>query len=517
MKQSTISKAIFWPVLLIVAAMSIPVLQNPKEGTAALGSLHHLIAQNLGSLYLWVVIIALGFLLWLAFGKYGNIKFGDADTKPEFSTFSWLAMLFTAGIGASITYWSAIEWAYYYTSPPFGAEPKSLQAADWASTYGLFHWGFSAWVLYCLPALPIAYNLYVRKNPSVRLSAACEGVLKKGANSWLGKVIDICFMVGLIGGIGAALGLGLPLITEGVSALFGIPRSNTLDWVLIVVLTLIFCVSTYFGLKKGLKKLANMNTYLFLGLSLFVLLAGPTLFIISRFTDSVGFLLQNFFRMSFYTDSIAESGFPEAWTIFYWAWWIACAPYMGIFVAKISKGRTIKQVILAECIGGTIGCWAAFAIFGNTGLFLELKKLVPVIDILEQKGGEAAIAAIYQGIPGGSIALLAITIITLIFLSATLDSSSFTLASVASPRLGMDEEPARWHKVLWALVLELEAFAMMFGGGLHALQSVVVIVSLPLVLIIAMAAVSLMKWIKEDEAKNRLERNPKADMTNKTA
>ncbi|MGE7682836.1 BCCT family transporter [Peribacillus simplex] len=500
MKQSNVDKAIFWPALAILAALSIPVLLNPKQGTAILGDLHHLIAESLSSLYLWAVVAALGFLIWLAFSKYGKIKFGAPDTKPEFSTFSWLAMLFTAGIGASITYWSAIEWAYYYTAPPFGAEPKTAAAADWASTYGLFHWGFSAWVLYCLPALPIAYNLYVRKNPSVKLSSACEGVLKKGANSWLGKAIDVFFMVGLVGGIGAALGLGLPMISEGISELFNIPRSFMLDMTLIVALTLIFCVSTYFGLKKGLKRLANINTYLFLALSAFVLLAGPTLFIISRFTDSVGILLQNFFRMSFYTDSVANSGFPEAWTIFYWAWWFACAPYMGIFVAKISKGRTIRQVIFAECIGGTVGCWATFSIMGNTGLYFELNKLVPVIDILEKKGGEAAIAAIYQGLPGGSVALLAIMIITLIFLSATLDSSSFTLASAASKKLSIDQEPAGWHKIFWALVIELVAFSMMFGGGLHALQSVVVITSVPLILIMAMASISLIKWIKEDQA-----------------
>ncbi|GED12333.1 BCCT family transporter [Aneurinibacillus migulanus] len=504
MKSSNIDKAIFWPALAIVAILTIPIFLNPKQGTAALGKIHHVITESLGSVYLWAVIAAVVFLLWLAFSKYGNVKFGDPDTKPEFSTPSWLAMLFTAGIGASITYWCGIEWAYYYTAPPFGAEAKSMQAIDWAATYGLFHWGFSAWALYCLPALPIAYNLYVRKKPSVQLSAACEGVLKKGADSWLGKAIDVFFIFGLIGGMGAAFGLGLPLISEAVAALFGMTRSITLDIILIIILTLIFCISAYFGLKKGLKRLANMNMYLFLALSVFVLLAGPTLFIISRFTDSVGVLLQNFFRMSFYTDSVAKSGFPEAWTIFYWAWWFTCAPYMGIFVAKISKGRTIKQIILAECIGGTIGCWVAFAIFGNTGLYMELNKIVPVSDILETKGAEAAIISIYQGLPMSGIALLAISIITLIFLSATLDSSSYTLANVASRKVSLDEEPARWHKLVWALAIEVVAFSMMFSGGLHALQSVVVITSVPLVLIMAMSAISLVRWLKEDEEKNRV-------------
>jgi len=506
MKTSHVDKAIFWPALLLVAILSIPVLLLPQAGTEALGKLHHLITESLGALYLWGTAAALGFLIWLACSKYGNVKFGAPDTKPEFSTGSWLAMLFTAGIGASITYWSAIEWAYYYTAPPFGAESKSAPATDWAATYGLFHWGFSAWALYCLPALPIAYNLYVRKNSSARLSVACEGVLKKGSNSWLGKAIDICFMFGLVGGMGATFGLGLPLISQATSQLFGITRSTTVDLLLIGLLTLIFGVSAYFGLKKGLKRLSTINMYFFLAISLFVLVAGPTLFIVSRFTDSVGILLQNFFRMSFYMDSVTKSGFPEAWTVFYWAWWLTCAPYMGIFVAKISKGRTMRQVILAECIGGTLGCWAAFAIYGNTGLFLELQKIVPVTDILHAKGAEAAIVSIYQGMPMGSMTLMVLTIITVIFLSATLDSSSYTLASVASRPLSVDKEPARWHRLVWALVLEVVAFSMMFGGGLHALQSVVVITSVPLLAILAMSSISLLKWMREDQEGTSLQR-----------
>lgn len=310
-------------------------------------------------------------------------------------------------------------------------------------------------------------------------------------------------MFGLIGGIAAALGTALPMIAAAVSHLFGITPGVTLDMAIIGVYTIVFVSSAYFGLKKGLKRLCDMNIYLFLALSLIVLVLGPTLFIIGRFTDSVGILLQNFFRMSFYMDSVGKSGFPEAWTVFYWAWWVACAPYMGIFVARISRGRTIKQVIVAECIGGTLGCWLAFALFGNTALHMELNKIVPVIDIMEKQGADAAIVAIFQGLPLGTLALVIFTLITVIFLAATLDSAAYTLASVASRQVELAGEPARWHRVMWALVLNVVAVSMMYSGGLHALQTVVVLTSFPLVFILALTCVSLVRWLREDEAQQK--------------
>jgi BCCT family betaine/carnitine transporter len=495
MKQPKVDNGIFWSALVIIAILSVPVLIDPERGNAMLGNVLNFITGKFGTLYLWGAAVAFGILVWLAFGKYGNVKFGDSDTKPEFSNMSWIAMLFTAGIGSGLMYWGTIEWAYYYTAPPFGVQPKSVEAADWAATYGLFHWGFTAWAIYCIPSLPVAYALYKKKQQSLRLSTVCRGVKP---DSLLAKAIDVIFMFGLIGGVGTSLGLATPLISEGVSQLIGIPKGLALDVGIIVVWTLMFGGSVYFGLNKGLKILSDINVYLFIAIAAFIIIFGPTAFILSRFTDSVGLLLQNFVRMSFYTDSVGGSGFAESWTIFYWAWWVAYAPFMGMFVARISKGRTIRELVVAECFWGTLGCWLSFALLGNSGMYFELNKIVPVIDILNQSGAPAAILAVIKGLPLGDVIMPLFVILTMLFLATTLDSSAYTLASVASKDLHPDAEPARWHRVFWAVVLGAVAIIMFYGGGLKALQTLSIITAFPLLFVLGLMTVSFLKTLKED-------------------
>ncbi|MEB3100587.1 BCCT family transporter [Ferviditalea candida] len=515
MKQPKIDKIIFFSAVAVIAILSILLLADPETGTKIFGNALIFITGKFGTLYLLGCAAAFGMLVWLALGKYGNIKFGDPETKPEFSTKSWVAMLFTAGIGSGLMYWGTIEWAWYYLYPPYQVEPKSVEAANWAATYGMFHWGFTAWAIYCLPALPIAYAMYVRKYKNARLSTACAGVIgEKHAQGIVGKVIDVFFMFGIIGGVGTSLGLATPLISQALSTMIGVEKSMTLDAIIIVAWTIIFGLSVYTGLKKGLKILSDINAWLFIGVALFIFVFGPTVFILSRFTDSLGLLLQNFVRMSFYTDSVGGSGFAEGWTIFYWAWWVAYAPFMGIFVARISKGRTIRQLVAAELIGGTLGCWLAFAVLGNTSMSLQLAFAkdpaagVDVAGIMEKSGEPAAIVATFQALPGGFLLLGAFTILTLIFLATTLDSSAYTLADAASKEIEDGQEPAKWHRLFWAIALGAIAIILMYGGGLKALQKLSVITSFPLIFILGIASYSFLKWLREDEIKVR---NQEAD------
>ncbi|WP_134703852.1 BCCT family transporter [Ammoniphilus sp. YIM 78166] len=507
MKPPRIDKVIFSSAVAIIVVLSVLLLADPEQGSKVFGDALSSITGKFGTLYLWGCAAAFGLLIWLALSKYGHVKLGDEDTKPEFSTGSWIAMLFTAGIGSGLMYWGTIEWAWYYLYPPYGVEARSVEAADWAATYGMFHWGFTAWAIYCLPALPIAYAMYVRKYKNVRLSTACAGVIgEKHAQGLVGKVIDVFFMFGIIGGVGTSLGLATPLISESLSTMFGVEKSLTLDTFIILAWTVIFGLSVYSGLQKGLKILSDMNAWLFLAIAVFIFVFGPTVFILSRFTDSVGLLLQNFTRMSFYTDSVGGSGFSEGWTIFYWAWWVAYAPFMGIFVARISKGRTIRQLIAAELVGGTLGCWIAFAVLGNTSMSLQLafqkdpSTGADIAGILEKSGEPAAIVATFQALPGGVILLAAFTILTLLFLATTLDSSAYTLADAASRDLEDGQEPAKWHRLFWAVTLGAIAIILMYGGGLKALQNLSVITSFPLIFVLGISTYSFMKWLKEDYA-----------------
>ncbi|WP_100401934.1 BCCT family transporter [Bacillus sp. FJAT-42315] len=500
MEQTKVDRGIFFAALAVISIFTVPVLINPEKGNQFLSSILSFISGKFGTLYLLAAFLIFVGLIFLAVSKYGKIVLGNPKEKPEFSTTSWLAMIFTSTAGSSLLYWGFIEWSYYFTAPPFGISPESTEAAEWASTYGIFHWGFIGFSIYCLPTIALAYVLYVKKVPSLRLSSACRGVLGDRVDGWLGKCIDVMFMLGIVGGVGTSLGLGTPMLAEAISQLFGIPRSLQLDIIIIVLWTGIFSASLYFGLKKGLKVLSDINIYIYLAFAAFFFIVGPTVFIVEKFTDSMGLLIQNFIRMSLYTDAVGGSTFAQDWTIFYWGWWFALAPFMAMFTTRISKGRTIRGIVAAMCVAGTLGCALAFTVFGNTSLYFELNNIVPVVDILTNEGAPVAIVAMIKSMPLGSTVLLAVFIVlAFIFLATTIDSAAYTLSFMSSKASTENQEPTRWIRLFWAGVIGSVAIILMYGGGLSALQTLSVITGFPILFIFILVAISLYKWLKEDE------------------
>ena len=512
MQGPKIDKAIFWTALIVITVLVSPLILFEEASKAVLNVLFDFATKQLGWSFLWFTIGAFFILAWLALGRFANVRFGGPSARPQFSMASWVAMLFCAGIGASVMYWGTIEWAYYYSGPPFGIEPKTTKAAEWAAMYGLFHWGFTAWAVYCIPTLPLAYMLWNKKRAVLRLSAACEPVIgAKAAAGWPGKIIDVMFMFGLIGGIGTSMGLGTPMLSAGIAELFGVARSFTLDVIVVIIWACIFGASVYSGLEKGIKVLSDINLWLIFVILGFTFLFGPTVFMLSTFTNSIGLLTSNFIEMSFWTDPIAEGGFPQGWTIFYWAWWIAYAPFMGLFVARISYGRTIRQLIVAEVLGGSLGCWLFFGILGNTGMYFDLNGIVPLSEILNTQDGAAAVVATVVGIGENAslfglslsfiapLLLVVFIVLAFIFGATTLDSSAFTLASVATEEQeDANTEPARWHRLFWAIVLAVVSLSLMYLGGLKPLQTASIVVGLPLMVVLAMIVVSFFRWLEQD-------------------
>ena len=500
MNGPKLDKTIICVSLIVIAGLVVPLIIAPEAGQKFLGKLLSITTNKVGWAYLWFTIAAFGILVYFAMGRFAHVKFGGPDAEPEFALPSWIAMLFCAGIGASVLYWGTIEWAYYYSGPPLGIEPKTAKAAEFAAMYGMFHWGFTAWAVYCIPTLPLAYLLWNRRRSVLRLSAACEGLIgKRAANGLIGKVIDILFMFGLIGGVGTSMGLGTPMLSAGLSELFNVERTFLVDVVVVVIWAIIFGASVYSGLEKGIKRLSDLNLILIVAVLGFTFLFGPTVFMISTFTNSVGLLIQNFVQMSFWMDPIEKGGFPEGWTIFYWAWWIAYAPFMGLFVARISRGRTIRQLIVAEVVGGTMGCWVFFAILGNTSMFFDLNGIVPISEILSNTGAPEAIVAAITALPLGIIVLIVFVVLAFIFGATTLDSSAFTLASVATEeQQGEMQEPARWHRLFWAFVLAGVSLSLMYLGGLKPLQTASIVVALPLMGVLIIMVWSFKNWLAED-------------------
>ncbi len=490
-----LDKTIFAGALFIILPLTIPLFIWPEYSLLSLTKIKDFVVGKFGLVYIWLAIGTLIFVLWLAFSKYGKINLGN--TTPQFSTFSWASMLFCAGVATGILYWGTIEWAYYYDSPPFGAKPRSLEAIEWGSIYGMFHWGISGWAFYVLPTVAIGYSFYVRKIPQMRISTACEGLIGKQSNGFLGKIMDMFFMVGLLGSSGTSLGLGTPMVAAGFVMLFGFESTFLFKVIVILFCTLIFATSVYLGLEKGIKRLSNINTSMALLFLAFVLIVGPTAFILKMFTNSIGLLIDNFIRMSLWTEPLANTNFVEDWSIFYWAWWVAVGPFMGIFVAKISKGRTIKQIVLGSLIYGSLGSAVYYGILGNYALYQELNHVLPITEMVKNGQAAEAIVAIIASLPAGKFVLSFFCVVGIVFMATSFDSSSYTLASCATKEMGFNEEPARWHRLFWAFGLILLPIALMLVGGLDSLKTAALISAVPLIFVYLMMAASLIISFKK--------------------
>lgn len=491
-------------VVLLVAV--IPMMVFPKVSQDVITRINDAISGSLGAVYLALGLLILGFVLYIAFGKYGNVTLGKATDRPEFNNFSWAAMLFCAGIGSDILYWGVIEWAFYYQDPPNGAKGMTDEALSYATTYGMFHWGPIAWAIYVLPALPIGYLVFVKKKPVYKISQACRPILKGQTDKLLGKIVDILFIFGLLGGAATSLALGVPMISAGIERLTGLDGENmVMRSIILLTITVIFAISSYTGLKKGIQKLSDVNVWLSFLLLAFVFIIGPTVFMMETTVTSVGDLLKNFFHMATWLEPFGgiggrkETNFPQQWTIFYWSWWIVYAPFIGLFIARISKGRTLKEVVLGTMVYGTLGCILFFGIFGNYAVYLQITHEFDVINFLNHHSTEATIIEVMHHLPMPSITIVLFLISAFLFLATTFDSGSYILAS-ASQKVVIGE-PLRANRLFWAFALCLLPFSLMLVGGertLEVLKTASILASVPLIVIFLIMMVSFMRTLGND-------------------
>ncbi len=491
--------------LTVLTAVIAPLILFPESGPAMINAAFSFATGQFGWLYMLAGFSAVVFLIGLAMSQYGNVRLGGPEDTPEFSYFSWIAMIFCGGIGIAIVNWAWVEPIYYFTGPPFGVEPKSAEAAEWALTYGQFHWGLTPWAIYCLPAIPIAYSMYVRRQSGVRLSEAARGVLGRHSDGWIGVTLDSIVVFGVVGGVGTSLGLAIPLVSKLAGSLLGIEPSLGLDLSILAIWTVIFGASVWFGLSRGIRILSDTNVILAIALLAFTVVVGPSLFMINGWVNSLGQMLSNFVTMSLWTDPISHSTFPQDWTIFYWAWWVAYAPMMGLFVARISRGRTIRELIVAELVWGSLGCWVFFAVWGGYALDLQISGRLDVSAILSAEGIPATVQAILGTMPMSGLVTVVFIILCFIFLATTLDSAAYVLASVTSHKLSGYQEPRRSIRIVWALILAAVGIVLIQLGGLKPVQTSTIVVALPLIPVLVILTLSLLRWLKEDfgeQAKN---------------
>ncbi len=482
-------------VFVIVAFMAI----RPEATTDFILKMFTITTDSFGPFILLFVFLGLIMCLYLAFSKYGKIKLGEG--KPQYSTFSYIAMMICAALATASVYYSFTEWASYYAEPTFRLEPYSIDAAEHALAYTFFHWGFSVQVVFVLTAVAVSYAVYVKKVPTIRVSAVCEAMLGNFRYKKLvGKIIDIICIFSILGGLGVSLGLGVPLISGGLENVFGIEDSFSLRVIIVLAIAALFSLSSFVGIDKGMKRLSDSTIYIAIGFLILVFIAGPTKFIVRKIIYSVGVMLTNYIKMSLWTDPIGNSGFPEAWTIFLFAFALNYAAMMGVFITKISKGRTIRELVLSCLAGISVGSWMLFGINGSFAMHAELTGKFRISEAVLSGNGQSAIYQLLELLPGGLLMPIVYLILAVGFLSTSLDSAAFSLSAVASKKLDESGNTSPFFRLFWCIILAAIPLSIMFAGApFKTLQTLSIFVSVPFILVILFMIWGLFRWFKEDE------------------
>lgn len=484
--------------VLCIIFLSASLLVHTEKTTKIINVIKNFLITKLSTFYLWICLGIVIYSLFLCFSRYGNIRLGNE--KPEYSTFSWLIMIFCTGMGSNLLYWSAIEWIYYIKSPPLGAMAKSLKAMELSVTYGGFHWSITGWSIYAIGAITLGLRYYNNNKSGLNLTACCEeitnGFLQKKIIS---RIIELIFLFGTIGGYTTMISFVVPMYCNNFSLLFGIKNTFLFQVILIMGISVIFTASSLTSLKNGIKRLSSINICIALILIIFIILVGPTMFIIKSITNSLGFIFQNFIRMSLWTDPIVNSGFPETWTSFYWAWWIGLAPSMWIFVVKISKGRKIKDILLGMVLSGSLGCWLYFGGISNYGLYQYLNNNIDFIKILDILGPEAVVVTFVLSLPFGKIMLFIWTLTGIIFLITTLDSGAYILSVSTTLGIRDSEQPSKKLRFFWSILLVVLPVGLMYAKApMETLQAATVITSIPIGFLIILVILSGNRYLKKE-------------------
>lgn len=496
-KQKAITDVPVAAACIIIVAVFVALVCIFQEATLDIvGNIFNAVIAVAAEPILWFVLLSLAVCLYIALSKHGNVKLGEGE--PQYSMFSYLGMMLCASLAATAAFYSFIEWSYYYESPAFGIEPYSEEAAEWSITYAFFHWGFSCESIFALAAIPMAYGYYVKKIDSLRISKICGAMM--GNFKYRGpleKVIDALTIISIVGGLGVSLGLGLPLVTAGICKIFGFQASFLLNLVVLLIMAAIFTISSIVGIDRGMKKLSDFTLYAAIFLIAFVFILGPTEFIWSELTYSFGKMIQHFPEMSLYTDPVRASGFADINTIFVFALALTYAGMMGIFITKISKGRTLREMILTEVVGLTMGVMILFGVNGAFGLHSELTGAFELTKAVDEQAGVMDLLGV---LPLGELFLpIVYTLVIIGMLTTSLDSASFTLATSSSKQLDENGNPSTKLRIVWCAMLTLIPLSIIFvGGEFTTIRYLCIILSIPFVLILVGMYIGLFKWFKED-------------------
>lgn len=495
--------AIFFGAAISMIVILLILLIAPEWTREVFADGRAWVVDRLGWFFILGVTAWLAFLLYVAFSRFGNLRLGKDTDRPDYSNISWFTMLFAGGIGTVLMFWGVAEPIYHFESPPRGAEPHSAEAANDAMSIALYHLGLHTWAIFALPGLAFAYFVYRHKLP-LRVSSVFYPFLKERIYGPIGKTIDVFAILGTLFGVAVSIGLGTSQINAGLTALFDVPDSVLPKVIIIAVLTTVAVSSIVLGLDKGIKRLSNINIGMATALMVFVFVFGSTLFLFREVIETVGLYLTNLIELAFWNDSIStvegDWGWQGGWTVFYWAWTVTWAPFIGIFVARISRGRTIREFVLGVLFAPSLFTLVWFAIFGWEAMRIDGigGNGGPIGEAIADGGAPMAMFAFFENFPATGLIQGIAVVIVAIFFATSSDSASLVVDMLCTG--DSDSGPVR-QRIFWGVSEGmLAALLIIVAGdvGLDALQQVITVVGLPIFILVFASLFALWAGLRSE-------------------
>lgn len=477
-----------------ILAVAIWAMVAPGAAEATIGGIVGWISNWFGWFYILLATVILVFVIFLAVSRYGRLKLGPAHSEPEFGRFSWAAMLFAAGIGTDVMFFSVAEPVTQYLAPPVG-EGETVEAARQAVVWMLFHYGITGWGMYALMGMALAYFAY-RMNLPLSIRSALYPIIGKRIHGPIGHVVDLAAVLGTIFGVATSLGIGVVLLNYGLTALFGIPETVGVQIGLVVLAVFMATISTVSGVERGIRRLSQLNVLLAIGLALFILITGRTAFLLNSFVVNIGDYVSGFAGMTLETFAFRDpTEWLNAWTLFFWAWWIAWASFVGLFLARISRGRTIRQFVAGTLTIPFFYILMWVSIFGNSA--------IAIVRGGNEGFGQTAMNQSARGFytlldqyPAFPLIASIATFVGLLFYVTSADSGALVMGALTSYRRTPRDDAPRSIRIFWAMATGLLTLAMLIVGGVTALQNATIIMGLPFAFVMILVMLGLYRALR---------------------
>ena len=477
---------VFYPASIIILGMVILALVFRETFEGVFAELQTQIANNTGWFYVLTMNLMLGVVIFLIASRFGEIRLGGQSAKPDFTWMGWFAMLFSAGMGIGLLFYGVAEPLYHATIRPPIAESYTVDAARQAMGLTFLHWGLHPWAVYALVGLALAFFSYNRGTP-LSIRAVFYPLLGERIHGWQGHVIDVLATVATLFGVATSLGLGVQQVNAGLNHLFGIPDNGTVQVLLIAIITAMATVSVVKGLDGGIRRLSELNITLAFFLMLFVFVLGPTLFLLNGVVENIGYYLQNLPSLATWNETYENTSWQNGWTVFYWGWWIAWSPFVGMFIARVSRGRTVREFLLGVLLVPSTITFVWMTVFGDTALQIEMFGAGGMAAAV-QENVPVALFKLLEQFPLASVtSLLGLAVIISFFVTSS-DSGSMVIDIITA---GGNPEPPVPQRVFWAVTEGIVAAALLYGGGLLALQTAAISTGLPFSIVLLVMCVSL--------------------------